>query len=72
MLTVAMPPLHREMEYAVALEQAPEALDRVRSLIGRLRLLVNFVMVPLDPRGRQVRERLPKDRYWKRAANEGS
>lgn len=44
MLTVAMPPLHREMEYAVALEQAPEALDRVRSLIDRRGLRVNFVM----------------------------
>jgi len=44
MLTVAMPPLHREMEYAVGLDQAPEALDRVRALIDREHLRVNFVM----------------------------
>lgn len=43
-LTIAMPPVHREMEYAVAMEQAPDALDRVRALIERQRLLVNFVM----------------------------
>ncbi|MGH2406244.1 MAG: D-arabinono-1,4-lactone oxidase [bacterium] len=43
-LTVAMPPVHRETEYAVAMEQAAEALGRVRALIERQQLLVNFVM----------------------------
>ena len=43
-LTVAMPPVHRETEYAVALARASEALDRVRALIQHQRLRVNFVM----------------------------
>jgi FAD-linked oxidoreductase len=43
-LTLPVPPVHREMEYAVALEQAPEALDRVRNLFERRRLRVNFVL----------------------------
>jgi L-gulonolactone oxidase len=43
-LTVAMPPVHREMEYALALDRAPESLDRIRALIRDRRLRVNFVM----------------------------
>jgi FAD/FMN-containing dehydrogenase len=43
-LTVAMPPVHREMEYAVALERAPESLDRVRAINRDRGLRVNFVM----------------------------
>jgi FAD-linked oxidoreductase len=44
MLTLPFPPVHREMEYAVALEQAPEALARVQQLFERRRLRVNFVL----------------------------
>ncbi len=43
-LTVAMPPVHREMEYGVEMAQGSEALHRVRALIARERLRVNFVM----------------------------
>jgi len=43
-LTVAMPPVHREVEYAVPMEQGPEAIDRTRALIDGKGLRVNFVM----------------------------
>lgn len=50
-LTLPMPPVHREMEYAIALEQAPEALDTVRMLFERRRLRVNFVLEVRFARG---------------------
>jgi FAD-linked oxidoreductase len=43
-LTIALPPVHEEMEYAVPLERAAEALRRVRELIEREKLRVNFVV----------------------------
>lgn len=42
-LTIAMPPVHEEVEYAVPLERAGEALRKLRELIERERLRVNFV-----------------------------
>jgi FAD/FMN-containing dehydrogenase len=51
-LSVAMPPRHREMEYAVPLARAPEAIASTRALIDRLGLRVNFLVearfVPAD------------------------
>lgn len=52
---VAMPPIHRETEYAFPMAQAGEALARVATLIERERLAVNF---PVEVRF--VRE----DRAW--------
>ena len=43
-LTIAMPPIHEEVEYAIPIERAPEALQRVRALIDRESLRVNFVV----------------------------
>jgi L-gulonolactone oxidase len=43
-LTIAMPPVHQEVEYAIPLEHAPAALRRVRALIEREKLRVNFVV----------------------------
>jgi len=43
-LTIPMPPRHEEMEYAVPLESAGEALRGLRALIDRERLRVNFVV----------------------------
>jgi len=43
-LTIAMPPVHQEVEYAIPLEHAPAALRRVRALIEREKLQVNFVV----------------------------
>src|SRR5712692_2389008 len=37
-LTIAMPPVHQEVEYAIPLEHAPAALRRVRALIEREKL----------------------------------
>ncbi|HUJ27704.1 MAG TPA: D-arabinono-1,4-lactone oxidase [Myxococcales bacterium] len=42
-LTIPMPPVHEEVEYAVPLERAAEALRGLRALIDRERLRVNFV-----------------------------
>ncbi len=41
--TVAMPPRHLELEYAIPVADAPEMLDRTRALIREQRLHVNFV-----------------------------
>jgi len=38
-----MPPLHREMEYAIPRESAPQALIQMRQLIERERLRVSFL-----------------------------
>ena len=38
----AMPPLHREMEYAFPMRRAGEGLARIAELITRERLAVNF------------------------------
>ena len=43
-LTIAMPPVHQEVEYALPLERAGEALQAVRALIAREQLRVNFVV----------------------------
>jgi FAD-linked oxidoreductase len=43
-LTIAMPPLHEEVEYAIPIERAAEALRGMRALIERERLRVNFVV----------------------------
>jgi L-gulono-1,4-lactone dehydrogenase len=42
-LSLAMPPRHREMEYAVPVEQAAEALRQTRALIEQGGLRVNFI-----------------------------
>jgi sugar-1,4-lactone oxidase-like protein len=42
-LSVSMPPRHREMEYALPVERAAEALDQTRALIERLGVRVNFL-----------------------------
>jgi L-gulonolactone oxidase len=42
-LNLAMPPVHEEVEYALPLEAAPEALRWVEAMIERERLCVNFV-----------------------------
>lgn len=42
-LTVAMPPVHEEVEYAIPLEAAAEALAWVDAMIEREKLCVNFV-----------------------------
>ena len=47
MLRTAMPPVHRETEAAIAVEQAGEAVDRVARLIDRDDLRVNM---PLEVR----------------------
>ena len=43
-LTIAMPPRHEEVEYAVPIDRAAEALRNVRALIDREKLRVNFVV----------------------------
>ena len=43
-LTIAMPPVHEEVEYAIPLERAGEALAAIRALIEREKLNVNFVV----------------------------
>jgi FAD-linked oxidoreductase len=43
-LTIAMPPRHAETEYGMPIERAAEALERVRALIEREKLRVNFVV----------------------------
>lgn len=51
-LTIAMPPVHRETEYAVPLESAGQALADLRVMIEREQMRVNFVVearfVPAD------------------------
>jgi FAD/FMN-containing dehydrogenase len=42
-LTIAMPPVHEEVEYAIPIERAGEALQALRALIDRERFRVNFV-----------------------------
>ncbi|PRQ08737.1 D-arabinono-1,4-lactone oxidase [Enhygromyxa salina] len=42
-LSLAMPPRHRETEYAVPLEHAAEALRQTRALIERSGVRVNFI-----------------------------
>jgi L-gulono-1,4-lactone dehydrogenase len=42
-LTLAMPPSHQEIEYALPRDLAAEALRRTRALVERDRLRVNFV-----------------------------
>jgi FAD/FMN-containing dehydrogenase len=42
-LTIPMPPVHEEMEYAVPLDRAADALHGLRALIDREQLRVNFV-----------------------------
>jgi FAD/FMN-containing dehydrogenase len=39
---VAMPPIHREMEYAFALDDAPDAIIELADVIDRERIAVNF------------------------------
>lgn len=39
---VAMPPIHRETEYAFGLDDAPSAIDALADLVERERLPVNF------------------------------
>ena len=41
---LAMPPVHRELEYGIPLEAAPEALRRLKALIDRRGLRVNFIV----------------------------
>ncbi len=48
---VAMPPRHREMEYAVPMERAAEALDRAIATIVRDRVRVNFIFEVRFARG---------------------
>jgi L-gulonolactone oxidase len=55
MLTLAMPPRHRELEYGVPLARASAALERVRAQIERLRVGVNFI---------QELRFVPKDSTW--------
>jgi len=43
-LSLAMPPRHREMEYAVPVEQTAEALRRTRALILDGGIRVNFIV----------------------------
>ena len=43
-LNLAMPPLHDELEYALPVERAAEALSFVRDLIERERLRVDFIV----------------------------
>ncbi|MFT7621649.1 MAG: FAD-linked oxidoreductase [Myxococcota bacterium] len=43
-LTIAMPPKHREMEYSVPIEQAPEALRAMKATIEREPLRINFIV----------------------------
>lgn len=43
-LSIAMPAVHRETEYAIPLEHTREALERLRSLIESQQFLVNFVV----------------------------
>ena len=42
-LTLAMPPSHQEIEYALPRELAAESLRRTRALVERDRLRVNFI-----------------------------
>lgn len=42
-LSLAMPPIHREMEYSLPVELAGEALRRARALVEREGLRVNFI-----------------------------
>jgi len=42
-LTLAMPPRHDELEYALPADRAAEALDFVRTLVARERLAVDFI-----------------------------
>ncbi len=41
---LAMPPAHREMEYGLPVERAGEALERLRGLIDKNGLRVNFIV----------------------------
>jgi sugar-1,4-lactone oxidase-like protein len=43
-LNVPMPPRHREAEYAFPLAKAPEALQRLHTLINQQNLKMNFVL----------------------------
>jgi FAD/FMN-containing dehydrogenase len=43
-LPLAMPPIHREMEFSVPLEDAPAALAALREMVERERLAVNFIL----------------------------
>jgi len=54
-LCLAMPPVHREAEYGVAVEHTAEIMDRTRQLIERHRLTVAFI--------NEVRF-VAKDRAW--------
>ena len=44
LLSLAMPPRHRETEYAVSLERGAEALRELRAMIDREGLRVNFIV----------------------------
>lgn len=43
-LNVPMPPRHREAEYAFPLDKAPEALQKLHTLINQQNLKMNFVL----------------------------
>lgn len=43
-LTIAMPPVHEEIEYAMPVDRAADALAQVKALIEREKLRVNFVV----------------------------
>ncbi|MFT5455861.1 MAG: FAD/FMN-containing dehydrogenase [Myxococcota bacterium] len=51
MFTLAMPPRHREAEHAVGLEHATEALHRLRKVIDRRGLSVDFIVEARFVRG---------------------
>ena len=42
-LSLAMPPIHREVEYGVPLERAGEAVRAVRAAVDLMKLRVNFI-----------------------------
>ncbi len=50
-LTMGMPPMHRESEWAVPVERGAEFVQRLRDEIERLRLRVNFVVEARYVRG---------------------
>lgn len=53
-LPVALPPRHREMEYAVGMDRAADALGRIRDLIRARRLRINFVVEVRFVRGDDI------------------
>jgi L-gulonolactone oxidase len=50
-LNIAMPPVHRETEYAIPVERTGEALSALAAMIERDRLRVNFVVEARFVRG---------------------